>query len=132
MGIGTAIITEHAYQVIPIDVGTTVGATQALDFRGFQNGGIWIPTGSTITALTFHVAPIDSDADGGRKLFGADADEVAEADNYLPAYDELLTAVAYTGLSGGNAYVIPECLCMFGFIKMVGDAADTVYVSLKG
>jgi len=92
----------------------TLGTTAEIPFTEFAGGRIYIPAGSSITALTFWDAPVP----GG---------------TFLPSYDDAATpaALAWTGLTAGRSYLIPPKLFAAGAIKIVVNTAGTVYISRK-
>lgn len=94
---------------------TAEGTTPEIPFTGFAGGRIYIPAGSSITALTFWDAPVP----GG---------------TFLPSYDDAATPapLAWTGLTAGRSYLIPPKLFGAGAIKIVVNVAGTVYISRKG
>lgn len=92
-----------------------LATTPEIPFTEFAGGRIYIPSGSSITALTFYDAPVP----GG---------------TFLPSYDDAATpaAIAWTGLTAGRSYLIPPKLFGAGAIKIVVNVAGTVYISRKG
>lgn len=91
---------------------TAVGTTQEIPYLYYAGGMIFVPTGSSITSLTWHVAP---EAGG----------------TYLPAQDSDGAAVTQT-VAAAKAYPIPEALFGAPYIKAVVDAAGSVTISFKG
>src|SRR5690349_24957362 len=91
---------------------TSAATTDALVVSEYQSGGIFIPTGSPITTLTYHAVQ-------------------ESAGDYLPAYDAAGVAIVQT-VSGGKAYAMPAALFGFALLKIVVNAAGSVKVSLKG
>ncbi len=87
--------------------------TPAIDFRGASGGMITIPTGSSITSLTFYGACA---ADGEfAALYGADGD-----------------AIGAITVAAARSVDLPAALFGAAFVKIVADAAGAVAVSLKG
>ncbi len=90
---------------------TSAGTTPAIDIARFASGEILIPTGSTITTLTYHVVNISSGT-------------------YTPAYDSAGNAVTQT-VQQTRAYPIPSAVFGASGIKIVADAAGSVSYCLK-
>jgi hypothetical protein len=94
-----------------VSVGTTVSASDAIAFGDFANGMVYIPAGSSLTTLTWHASV---DVDGA----------------YLAAEDAASTAVTQT-VAAGQAHPIPAALSGARFLKVTGNAAGVVGVTLK-
>jgi len=90
---------------------TSAGTTEAISIGNYASGEIFIPTGSSITTLTYHVAPIS----GG---------------TFIAAYDAAAAAVTQTVVAA-RAYPIPSALFGAAMIKIVVNAAGSVDVNLK-
>jgi hypothetical protein len=90
---------------------TSAGTTPAVNFAQFAGGRIYIPTGSSITTLTFHDAPTP---DG----------------TYLPAQDADGEAITLT-VEAGKSYPLPDELFAAAQLKIVADAAGSVALALK-
>jgi hypothetical protein len=88
------------------DSATTTGEVPY--HRDAQSGMVFVPAGSSLTSLTFHVAP----KGGG---------------TFLPLYDAG-SAVALTVVQG-RAYQLPSTLRGCAAFRMVGSHAGTVEVS---
>lgn len=92
---------------------TAEGTTAAgLSVAEYQSGGIFVPTGSAITSLTYYGASYSGDT-------------------YLPAYDAAGNAIVQT-VAAAKCYAMPATVFGFALIKIVTNAAGTVKVSLKG
>ena len=91
---------------------TAVGTTPELDWSGVTQATVFIPTGSTITSLTYHAAP----KPGG---------------TYLPLQTDAGVAVVQT-VAATKAYDTPAALKGCGAVKIVANAAGAVEISLKG
>ena len=94
---------------------TAEGTTAEIAFEEYAGGTVFIPSGSSITQLTYYAAPCI----GG---------------TFLPAYDDTATtpvALSWTGLTAGRSYPIPAKLFSVGAIKIVTNASGTVYISRK-
>lgn len=97
----------------------SLSTTAEIDFRGWNSGTVFIPSGETAVTFTFHVAP----EPGG---------------TYEAAYTEQNTAVVITS-AADRAFPIPLTLNGVltaiqgaGSIKIVANVAATVQVCLKG
>lgn len=107
-------MTRFTTRVMSLDVATSAGSCDVLPFGGYASGRIYVPAGSSLTTLTFYDAPY---AEG----------------TFVASYDDAGTPAAITlTVSAGKSYPIPAKLYGAGAIKIVGNAAGTVDVSLKG
>jgi len=93
-----------------VAVGTAVANSGEIGYGEFSAGEVFIPDGSSITTLTWHVAQTA----GG---------------TYLAAYNAS-GAIAQT-VAANRAYPIPTDLAGARFLKATGNAAGTIGVSLK-
>lgn len=107
----------HTNQTVGID--TAIGTTEEIPFGEFAGGMVHIPNGSSITSLTWW---------SSYELGGTfEAALHSEDGNVTPiTYVATVQTVAADG-----AYPIPCELVGSASLKAVGDAAGTVYVSLK-
>lgn len=94
-----------------VAVTAAVGTTGEVEFRDYRAGMVFVPAASSITTLTFHVAP---------KAGGT----------YLPLYTAAGAAVALT-VAHTRAYALPAELAGCRAFKMVGNAAGNVEVSFQ-
>lgn len=92
----------------------SASTTAEVDITDATSGTVFVPSGSSLTTLTFHVAPV---------LGGT----------YLAAYDDAATpaALALTNLGASKAYAIPAKVFGAAAFKMVGNTTGTVDISLK-
>ena len=90
---------------------TSAATTPEISVGEFSSGEVYVPTGSSITTLTYHVAPYS----GG---------------TYLPAQDASGSAVTQT-VAQTKAYPIPAILFGAAMIRIVSDAAGSVGIGLK-
>ncbi len=97
--------------LLSVTVDTAVADSQEILYSEYTSGEVHVPTGSSITTLTWHVAP---EAGG----------------TYLPAQDYDGAAVTQT-VAQTKAYPIPLSLIGSVALKIVGNAAGTVDLSLK-
>jgi hypothetical protein len=91
---------------------TSAATTPETDFLGVAGGTVYIPTGSTITTLTYHAAP----QPGG---------------TFLALQDSSGAAVTQT-VAAEKAYDMPAAVFGVGALKIVANAAGSVFLSLKG
>lgn len=98
----------------PVTVAVTdaLATAQEIIFSDQAGGRVYIPSGSSITSLTWYDAP----EPGG---------------TFLASYDEYGTALAQT-VAAEKSYEIPVSLAGAGALKVVGDAAGTIYLAIKG
>lgn len=94
-----------------VAVGTSVAASDVIVFGDFASGMIHVPAGSALTTLTWHSSV---EADGA----------------YLAAEDAASAAVTQT-VAAGQAHPIPSSLSGARFLKITGNAAGVVGVTLK-
>lgn len=99
----------HIYNPVHevITVAVTVADSEERKQERFAGGLIVVPTGSSITTLTFH----HSTTEGG---------------TYYPLYDEYGVAVTMS-VAAGRAYVQPSALNVCSHLKAVGDAAGEIH-----
>jgi hypothetical protein len=96
------------YETLAITNSATT--TAELAYGAANYGMVYVPSGSSINTLTFHAAPC---SDG----------------TFLPVYSGE-AAVALT-VAAGKCYALPSTILGARFIKMVGNAAGTVYTSIS-
>ena len=113
------IIGTTVFKSCTVPVEADIATASVVDFREAKGGMIHVPALSAITTLTFYV----SDKPDG---------------TFLAAYTEQNVAVALT-VAASRAYPIPLSLNQVlsalegaGAFKMIGNAAGTVNVCLKG
>lgn len=94
-----------------VTVAAAVADSQELTFTDQVAGRFSVPSGSSITAITWYTA----DRVGG---------------GYLPAYDEANQAVEQT-VAAGRSYELPNALLGAAAIKAVGNVAGTIDINLK-
>ena len=101
---------------------TSSATTPTISYEKANSGTIHIPTGSTITTLTWYsgyTAPATSTAAESATVFVA-------------AYDSAGTPAAVTQtVSAAKSYPIPAALAGCRFLRVTGDAAGTVYFTWK-
>lgn len=96
----------------PLTVDTVLADAEELGFSDWITGIVYVPSGSTITSLTWYAA-------------------YERGGTFYAAYDSNGDAVTQT-VAATKAYPIPLALAGAVALKAVGDADGTVYVSLKG
>ena len=94
-----------------LTLNTALNTTPEIDIAEFGQGEIYIPSGSTITSLTFNVCPYS----GGV---------------YLPAQDTTGAAVTLT-VAAAKAYPLPAVIFGAALLKIVTNAAGAVFINLK-
>tara|TARA_R100001594_G_scaffold137007_1_gene179730 strand:- start:510 stop:833 length:324 start_codon:yes stop_codon:yes gene_type:complete len=105
-------LTRFSTDQEDVTVATAIADSDEIDYGEFARGQIHVPSGSSITTLTFHT----SHKPGG---------------DYEAAYDSSNAAVTMT-VAADRSYPIPVDLIGARVFKMTGDAAGTVHLSLKG
>lgn len=98
--------------VISVTVDTTAAACEEIIFGSYAGAILFIPTGSSVTSLTWYVA----EKPGG---------------TYLAANDEDGVAVTQT-VAAAKAYALPSALYGARALKAVSDAAGSFAISMKG
>lgn len=109
-------LTRYVSYIATVGVDTNLADCEPVPFGSYAGGRVYIPSGSSITSLTFYDAPA---SDG----------------TYLASYDDTATtpvAITLTGLGASKSYPIPAKMFGANWIKMVGNADGTVHLSLKG
>lgn len=101
---------KYSVSIDSVDVGTVTGQSTVINYGDFESGMVHIPTGSSLTTLTWNV----SSSEGGTYIPARNADG----------------AITQT-VSGGNAYPIPSDLRGARFLKITGDGDEIVSVTLK-
>lgn len=95
-----------------LTLGTSAGASTAIDMAHWAGGGIIIPIGETYVTLTFYVS--DS-------LTGT----------YVQLFDDAGIAVSRTVVAN-QARPLPPEVYGYAALKIVANAAGTAHVTLKG
>jgi hypothetical protein len=94
-----------------VTVATSAANSTEIEYSGFADGMVYIPTGSALTTLTWHT----SATKGG---------------TYLAAEDAASAAVTQT-VAQTQAHPIPTALRGARFLKITGNDAGTVAITLK-
>lgn len=101
-------LTERHYKNVgTVVVDQTLADSAAIDYRRYASGHFTVPTGSTITTLTWHSSHEDVDA------------------SFTPAYTEANAAVTQT-VAETRRYPIPAALAGAHYIKAAGNADGTI------
>lgn len=102
---------RYSTSIDSVSVGTTVASSATIPFGDFETGRVHVPVGSALATLTWH-ASLSSDG------------------VYLPARNESNTAVTTTVVAG-QSYPIPAALVGSRFLRITGDVAGLVGVTMK-
>jgi len=95
-----------------VTVDTVLADSEEIIYSDRAGGRFHVPTGSSITSITWYDAP----ESGG---------------TFLPSYDEFGAAITQT-VAAGQSYEIPVALAGARVLKAVGDADGTIVIILKG
>lgn len=106
-------MTNSAYSVSidGVAVATAVANSQTIGYVEFQSGSVHVPSGSALTTLTYHTS---LKPDGP----------------YIAAFNDSNAAVTRT-VAAGRSYPIPDVLRGARFIRITGNAAGSVGLTLK-
>jgi len=97
-----------------VTVTDAVATCEEISYGSYAGGFVFVPASSGITTLTFWVA---------EKLGGT----------YVAAYDQFNVPITLTvSNTTARGYALPTALYGAIGVKIVGDAAGTVKLSLKG
>lgn len=105
------ILREHP-EPITVTADSTLADSEELIMQGMAGGMIYVPSGSSITSLTFYAAHTK----GG---------------TYFQIYDADNAAVSRT-VAAGRSYSLPEECYGARFLKFVPNADGTVYFTPIG
>lgn len=94
-----------------VSLNTAIGTTAEFSYGDFRDGFVIVPTGSSVTSLTYWV----SGSSGG---------------TYIAAHDASGTAITQT-VAGAKAYALPAALAGARWVKIVSNAAGTVTITAK-
>lgn len=103
---------RRAYTPQEVSLTTSATTTPEIPFEDCAGGAVFVPTGSTITLLTYHAAP----KTGG---------------TYLPLYDKDGNAVTQT-VAAARAYPLPVACYGAGALRIVANNAGAVTLNKKG
>ena len=111
---GMGIIEKHSsvYPSYAVKTSSTDADLKEVLVGSMSTGMVYVPSGSSITTLTFYAA----EKSGG---------------TFLPAYTYDGTAAAITSITAGRAYEFPPGLYAAEVLKIVGNAAGTIAITLK-
>lgn len=102
---------RYSTTIPAVVIGTTVDASDAIAFGDSETGMVYVPAGSSLTTLTWHAS---TEPNG----------------TYLAAEDAVSAAVTQT-VAASQAHPIPAALSGARFLKITGNAAGVVGVTLK-
>jgi hypothetical protein len=105
-------IVRVASSIEDVVVGTTADGSQEIIVGDCTGVILFVPEGETVVTISLYVSPTS----GG---------------TYLPLYDSVSSVVSMT-VSAGRAYQIPFAMFPARFMKIVGDKAAVVHLTLKG
>lgn len=104
---------KYSTSIPSVIVDTAVGNSSVINYGDFEKGMVSVPSGSGLTTLTWHA----SDVEGG---------------TYLPAFSSAAVPAAVTQtVSASKVYPIPSDLNGARFLKITGNTAGVVGVTLK-
>lgn len=101
---------KYSASIGTVAVATSVANSNAISFGDFEFGMVFVPNGSSLTTLTWHTS---TDVNG----------------TYLAAHNAS-GAITQT-VAADRAYPIPADLVGARFLKITGNAAGVVGVTLK-
>lgn len=104
-------ITRDFKELPSMGITSSASTSAQIDFRRYAGGNIVIPGGSVINTLTFYAS-----MDNGQ---------------FVPLKDTLGSGVLIS-VTGNAAYPLPDAVFGVGDLRIVGDAAGTVDIFLKG
>lgn len=102
---------RYSVSIDNVSVGVAAAASSPIEYGDFASGMVYVPSGSTITTLTWHAS-------------------LSFNGTYIAADDAAGAAVVQT-VAAGQAHPIPAALTGARFLKITGDAAGIVGVTLK-
>ena len=104
---------KYSLSIESVVVDTVLADSAAINYGDFEKGMVSVPTGSSLTTLTWHASG-------------------SEDGTYLPALSSAAVPAAITQtVSGGKVYPIPDDLRGARFLKITGNADGVVGVTLK-
>lgn len=107
------MLSSPEYSMVDKTLNTAVGTTPEIDWRGATKATIHIPTGSSITSLTYHSAA----KPGG---------------TFRPLYKEDATTAVTQTVAAARSYDVPAACFGAGALKIVVNVAGAVEISIKG
>lgn len=105
---------KYSVSIETVVVSDSISSSNVINYGDFERGMVHVPAGSSLTSLTWYSS-------------------VSENGTYLPAVNtmEMGSGPTSQGVSGGNSCPIPSNLQGARFLKIVGNAAGVVGVTLK-
>lgn len=116
---GQAISRDFAWEKLTLTNSETT--TPDLNKTGYAFGEIYIPSGSSITTLTYYSTPRPETEPG----------PPAYSDEWMPCQDSSGVAVTQT-VAASKCYPLPVAIAGAGMIRIKANAAGVVYVTLTG
>ena len=106
-------MTNAAYSISrsPVTVQTDVANSETIEFEDFQYGMVYVPDGSSLTTLTWYAS-------------------LEKTGPFIAADDAAGNAVTQT-VAAGQAHPIPSALVGARFLRITGNVAGVVGVTLK-
>ena len=105
-----------------ISLTTDVATTPIIEKSGFPWGRIYIPAGSSLTTLTFYDQPHSIATKGKTPL---------STEPYFTAMDSAGAAVTLT-VAADKSYPLPEAIAASPNLRITGNAAGSIIISLMG
>lgn len=102
---------RYGASIDSVSVGTAVADSTPVSYDNFAAGMVYIPSGSSLTTLTWHTST---------SINGT----------YLAAEDAVSAAVTQT-VAASQAHPIPVALNGARFLKITGNAAGVVGITMK-
>lgn len=107
-----SVVIERGNDQIAVALTTSETTTPTIPYQGFSQGEVYIPSATMTVTLTWFVSNDDV--------------------TYYAAYDSAASPAAVTQtVSSGRGYPIPAELAGARYLRVKGNAAGTIYVSLK-
>jgi hypothetical protein len=101
---------RYSLSVSSVVVASAEASSKAIAYGDFEKGMVHIPSGSSLTTLTWHVS-------------------TSERGTYLPAYNS--TGAITQTVAAGRSYPIPSDLQGAAWLKITGNTAGSVGLTLK-
>jgi len=102
---------RYSTSIDTVAVSDAVATSEAINYGDYEMGMVYIPSGSSLTTLTWHAST------------GINGE-------YLAADDAAGAAVVQT-VAAGQAHPIPAALSGARFLKITGNAQGVVGITLK-
>lgn len=109
----TVEIERYSKHMEDVAITDDVDTTPEIPFHRWKYGMVYVPDGSSITTLTIHAAP-----------------DVGET--YEPLWDNGTPSAVTITVAANRANPLPDECFGAGALKLVGNVAGTIQISLKG